>query len=48
MVNIESLEKSRFRAHIGIDAKILGFLYMLSPIYTILLISKVMKLVMGN
>lgn len=37
MVNIESLEKSRFRAHIGIDAKTL-----------ILLISKVMKLMMGN
>lgn len=45
---IHAIEKNRFRAHIGIDAKILSFLYMLSPKYTILLISKAMKLVMGN
>lgn len=45
---IQAIEKNRFRAHIGVDAKILGFLYIFSPKYTILLISKAMKLVMGS
>jgi short-subunit dehydrogenase len=43
---IAGIEKNRFRVIVGIDAKILSFLYRICPRLTILLVGKVMKLAM--
>ena len=45
---IAAIEKNRFRVIVGIDAKILSFLYRLCPRLTIVLVGKVMKLAMPD
>lgn len=45
---IKSIRQNRFRLHVGIDAKILSFLYVFSPRLTILLVKKVMDLAMSD
>ena len=43
---VAGIEKCRFRVTVGIDAKILSFLYRVCPRLTIVLIGKVMKMAM--
>jgi len=45
---VDGIEKNRFRVIIGIDAKILSFLYRISPRLTILLMGKIMKMAMSD
>lgn len=45
---IRSVENNRFRLHVGVDAKVLSLLYLLSPRLTILLVKRVMDLFMSD
>jgi len=45
---VDGIEKNQFRVIIGIDAKILSFLYRIFPKFTILLMAKIMKIAMAD
>lgn len=41
---VEAIEQNRFSLHIGLDAKLLGFLYRMLPKTTVRLLSRIMKI----
>ncbi len=43
---VNAMEKEQFSVHVGLDSKILSFLYRMFPVSTILILSKLMKLAM--
>jgi short-subunit dehydrogenase len=45
---VDGIERNRFRVIIGVDAKILSFLYRIAPRLTILLVGKIMKMAMSD
>lgn len=45
---VKAIVKNKFRVHIGVDAKILGFLYRMFPTTIIVLLGKAMKIVIPD